>query len=108
MNSIKKSSFSALFVSLFVIGSMLIQPLAESIKLFENPDVVLTDLSFEEKCNDKKGSEKRGNENNKEEIFLMSLKFTFCLPFKKSPIYYAQHPSLNFVIETQFPPPELI
>tara|TARA_B110000305_G_scaffold184142_1_gene204615 strand:- start:164 stop:490 length:327 start_codon:yes stop_codon:yes gene_type:complete len=108
MNSIKKSSFSALFVSLFVIGSMLIQPLAESIKLFENPDVVLTDLSFEEKCNDKKGSEKRGNENNKEEFFLMSLKFTFCLPFKKSPIYYAQHPSLNFVIETQFPPPELI
>ena len=108
MNSIKKSSFSALLVSLFVIGSMLIQPLAESIKLFENPDVVLTDLSFEEKCNDKKGSEKRGNENNKEEIFLMSLKFTFCLPFKKSPIYYAQHPPLNFVIETQFPPPELI
>ena len=56
---------------------MLIQPLAESIKLFENPDVVLTDLSFEEKCNDKKGSEKRGNENNKEEFFFDEFKIYF-------------------------------
>ena len=55
MNSIKKSLFSALFVSLLIIGSMFIQPLAKSIKLFKNLDVVLIDLAFDEKFNDKEG-----------------------------------------------------
>ena len=61
MNSIKKSLFSALFVSLLIIGSMFIQPLAKSIKLFENSDVVLIDLAFDEKFSDKEGSEEKYN-----------------------------------------------
>tara|TARA_B100000780_G_C21034553_1_gene414903 strand:- start:376 stop:567 length:192 start_codon:yes stop_codon:yes gene_type:complete len=61
MNSTKKSLFSALFVSLIVIGSMFIQPLAKSIKLFENSDVVLIDLAFDEKFSDKEGSEEKYN-----------------------------------------------
>ena len=61
MNSTKKSLFSALFVSLLIIGSMFIQPLAKSIKLFENSDVVLIDLAFDEKFSDKEGSEEKYN-----------------------------------------------